>query len=102
MEENRKYQYSSKNEYSDINKQIVSKRKQEHESKQNSTYYTVNVDYYKPYRMYYLTIPNVYLSQIEGLRQKKEDIFAKGKILTITSTNNSINLFDALIDNTEE
>ena len=101
MEENRKYKYSSKEEYSSIKKQEVTKRQQEHESKQNYIYFTVNVDYYEDYEMYYLTIPNEYLNQIEELRKKKEDIFTKGKILTFSTKNNDFS-FDAIIDSTEE
>ena len=101
MEKNIKYKYLSKEEYSKINKEEVSKRQKEHESKQNYIYYEVNVDYYDEYEMYYLTIPNEYLNQIEDLRKRKEDIFAKGKILTFTTKNNDFS-FDAVIDSTEE
>ena len=101
MEENRKYKYSSKEEYSNINKQVVSNLQQEHESKENLTVYKINVDYYYEYEMYYLTIPNEYLNQIEDLRKRKEDIFSKGRILTFSKENSDFS-FDAVIDSTEE
>jgi len=52
MSEKIKYQYSSKKEYSSINKKIVEKKRQLHEEKQNKTYYSVEIKYYKPYKMY--------------------------------------------------
>ena len=101
MEDNEKYQYNSKDEYSSINKQIVSNQKHLHETKQNSIYYSVEIKYYKYYEMYYLIMPQEYLSQIENLRQNKEDIFSKGKILTFSKDNKNFS-FDAVIDSTEE
>ena len=102
MSDNEKYKYSSKKEYSEINKNIVSKKQEEHEKKKDIIYYTINVNYYEEYEMYYLDIPKSYLSQITQLRQRKEDIFAKGKILTFTSTDNKDFYFDAVIDSTED
>ena len=101
MEDNEKYQYNSKDEYSSINKQIVSNQKHLHETKQNSIYYSVEIKYYKYYEMYYIIMPQEYLSQIERLRQNKEDIFSKGKILTFSKDNKNFS-FDAVIDSTEE
>ena len=101
MEETKKYKYSSKNEYSEINRGIISKLQEEKESQQSITYYTINVEYYDEYDMHYLTIPKEYLNQIDDLRKKKEDIFAKGKILTFSDEKNDFT-FDAIIDSTED
>jgi len=101
MSEKIKYQYSSKKEYSSINKKIVEKKRQLHEEKQNKTYYSVEIKYYKPYKMYYVDIPQEYLNNIKQLRKKKEDIFSHGKILTFTEEN-EILYFDAVIDSTED
>lgn len=100
MEQTQQYQYSSKKEYSLINKKIVSNLRKEHESKQNSIYYTINVEYYYPYKSYYVVIPSDYLRQLKTLRKRKEDIFSKGKILTFSKKNNNFS-FDAVIDSTE-
>ena len=102
MSENIKYQYSSKEEYSSINKGIIEEKRKLHEEKQNKTYYTVEIKYYAPYEMYYIVIPKDYLDKIEQLRQKKEDIFSHGKILTFTKKNDKKIYFDAIIDNTED
>ena len=101
MEETQKYEYSSKNEYSEINLSKISKLQEEKENQQNITYFTVNVEYYDEYEMHYLTIPKDYLNQIEDLRKKKEDIFTKGKILTFSDEKNDFT-FDAVIDSTED
>ena len=101
MEETQKYKYSSKNEYSEINRGIISKLQEEKESQQSITYYTINVEYYDEYDMHYLTIPKEYLNQIDDLRKKKEDIFARGKILTFSDEKNDFT-FDAIIDSTED
>ena len=101
MEETQKYKYSSKNEYSEINRGIISKLQEEKESQQSITYYTINVEYYDEYDMHYLTIPKEYLNQIDDLRKKKEDIFAKGKILTFSDEKNDFT-FDAIVDSTED
>ena len=45
MEETQKYKYSSKNEYSEINRSKISKIQEEKENQQNITYFTVNVEY---------------------------------------------------------
>ena len=101
MEETQKYKYSSKNEYSEINRSKISKIQEEKENQQNITYFTVNVEYYDEYDMHYLTIPKDYLNQIEDLRKKKEDIFTKGKILTFSDEKNDFT-FDAIIESTED
>ena len=102
MTQSEKYEYESKEEYSKINKEIVSKKQEENEEKQNNKYYTVKVDYYEYYGMYYLEIPKDYLDQITELRKTKEDIFAKGKILTFNHNNKDNFIFDAVIDSTED
>ena len=101
MEQKEIYQYESKEEYSKINIEIVSNRQGEHEEKQNTIYYTVNLKYYNNYQMYYIEIPRQYLKQINNLRKRKEDIFAKGKILTFSSSNSKFH-FDAVVDFTED
>ena len=64
----------------------------------------MNVQYFRPYRMYYLIIPREYLNNIDTLRQNKNDIFAKGKILTFTYYRKYRRpfKFDAVIDSQEE
>ena len=47
--------------------------------------------------MYYIKIPKEYLNLINNLRKRKEDIFAKGKILTFSSSNTNFH-FDAVVD----
>ena len=101
MEEEENYEYESKEQYSEINKKIVSELQLEKEEKQNRFYYTVNLEYYNDYEMYYITIPQNYLDQIEELRKRKEDIFAKGKILTFEDKDSDFH-FDAVVDSTEE
>ena len=101
MEETQKYKYSSKNEYSEINRSKISKLQEEKENQQSITYYTINIEYYIEKEMYYLTFPKEYLDQIEDLRKKKEDIFSKGRILTFSDDKNDF-IFDAIIDSTED
>ena len=93
------YTYKSKLDYGKINREIVLEEKSKHETKQNSIHYNVEVMYYEEYEMYYLIIPEDYLNNIIELRQNKNDIFAKGKILTFSTNNFS---FDAVIDSSEE
>lgn len=93
------YKYKSKLDYGKINREIVLEEKSKHETKQNSIHYNVEVMYYEDYEMYYLIIPEDYLNNIDELRQNKNDIFAKGKILTFSTNNFS---FDAVIDSSEE
>ena len=99
MEEERDYKYNSKEDYGEINREIVLDEKSKHQTKQNSIHYNVEVMYYEDYEMYYLIIPEDYLNNIDELIQNKNDIFAKGKILTFSTKNFS---FDAVIDSSEE
>ena len=46
-------------------------------------------------------MPQEYSTQIDDLRKRKEDIFAKGKILTFTAENAKNIYFDAVVDSTE-
>lgn len=46
-------------------------------------------------------MPQEYSTQIDDLRKRKEDIFAKGKILTFTAENAKNFYFDAVVDSTE-
>lgn len=99
MAEKKDYVYKSKEEYAKINREIVLEEKSKHETMQNSIHYKVDVMYYEDYEMYYLIMPDDYLNNIEELRQNKNDIFAKGKILNFSKKNFS---FDAVIDSSEE
>jgi len=76
------YSYDSKEDYFDYNSQVIQEEREEHESKENITYYPVKVQYYHHYKMYYLVIPKEYLDELDYLRENKMDIFVKGKILT--------------------
>ena len=98
------YSYDSKEDYFDYNSQVIQEEREEHESKENITYYLVKVQYYHYYKMYYFIIPKEYLDELDYLRENKMDIFAKGKILTFTSKSgyNSHFSFDAVIDSSEE
>ena len=99
MAEEIDYTHKSKLDYGKINREIVLEEKSKHEIKQNSIHYNVEVMYYEDYEMYYLIIPEDYLNNIDELRQNKNDIFAKGKILTFSTNNFS---FDAVIDSSED
>ena len=54
MEEERDYKYNSKEDYGEINREIVLDEKSKHQIIQNSVYYNVEVMYYEDYEMYYL------------------------------------------------
>ena len=106
--DNNKYKYTTKENYSKINIAKVLKEKNLNFSKVKSISYTVNVDYYEYYDeyykkkrgLYYLIIPKEYLDNLENLRKEKNDIFTRGKILTFSNKNNFI--FDAAVETTEE
>ena len=59
---------------------------------------------FRYYKMYFLIIPKSYLDNVEYLRKNKNDIFAKGKILTFSSDKYFKRpfKFDAVIDSQEE
>ena len=65
------YSYDSKEDYFDYNSQVIQEESEEHESKENITYYPVKVQYYRYYKMYYLVIPKEYLDELDYLREKK-------------------------------
>ena len=96
--------FPSKYAYCSYNQRIIQKEREAHKLEKEDIYYTVNVQYFRPYRMYYLIIPREYLNNIDTLRQNKNDIFAKGKILTFTYYRNHRRpfKFDAVIDSQEE
>ena len=106
--ENNKYKYITKENYSKINKAKVLKEKELKFSQQNSISFQVNVDYYEYYDeyyegqrgLYYLIIPKEYLDNIENLRKDKNDIFTRGKILTFNDENDFT--FDAIVESTEQ
>ena len=94
------YQYQTKNNYSTINQKKVSEEKAKHVSKQSSIFYSVNLEWYDEYGIYYIIEPKEYLDNIDQLRQNKNDIFAKGKILTFSDRSDFS--FDAVVDSSEE
>ena len=96
--------FPSKYAYCSYNQRIIQKEREAHKLEKEDIYYTVNVQYFRPYRMYYLIIPREYLNNIDTLRKNKNDIFAKGKILTFTYYRNHRRpfKFDAVIDSQEE
>ena len=98
------YRFSSKYNYCNYNHKIIQKERKAHELEKEDIYYTVNVQYFRPYRMYFLIIPKEYLNNIDSLRKSKNDIFAKGKILTFTYYRKFRRpfKFDAVIDSQEE
>ena len=106
--ENNKYKYITKENYSKINKAKVLKEKELKFSQQNSISFQVNVDYYEYYDeyyeeqrgLYYLIIPKEYLDNVENLRKDKNDIFTRGKILKFSGGNEFY--FDAIVETTEE
>ena len=99
-----KYVFKTKDQYFNYNSKIIEEEKDKHESEKNVIYYTVNVQYYRPYRMYYIIIPRNYLKDIDLLRENKMDIFAKGKILTFVSSKKYRRrfYFDAVVNSSEE
>ena len=106
--ENNKHKYTTKENYSKINKAKVLKEKELKFSQQNSISFKVNVDYYEYYDeyyeeqrgLYYLIIPKEYLDNVENLRKDKNDIFTRGKILKFSGGNEFY--FDAIVETTEE
>ena len=95
--EEEKYKYNSKEEYISINKNKVSALQKLHQKNQNTNNYSIYLDYYYPYMRYYIIPPKNYMSQLEQLKNNKEDIFSKGKILTFTSSDQSF-YFDAVVE----
>ena len=104
MNKARKYVFKSKDDYFYYNRRIIEEERTKHESEKDIISYKVNVQYYRPYRMHYITIPKSYLRDIDYLRENKLDIFAKGKILTFASNRKYKRrfYFDAVIDSSEE
>ena len=112
MEDNKnnenKYQYKTKENYSLINKEKVSEAQRKNTKQQKSIFYSVDLNYYKYYDeyykeyrgIYYIIIPKDYLENKEQLIKEKNDIFTKGKILRFSSGNDFS--FDAIVENSEE
>ena len=94
------YQYQTKNNYSVINQKKVSEEKAKHVSKQSSIFYSVDLEWYDENGIYYIIEPKEYLDNIDQLRQNKNDIFAKGKILTFSDRSDFS--FAAVVDSSEE
>ena len=98
------YAFQSKHSYCKYNHKIIQQERRNHESEKKEVYYNVHVEYFRPYRMYFLIIPKSYLDNVDYLRKNKNDIFAKGKILTFDSKRYYRRpfKFDAVIDSQEE
>ena len=102
---NENYIYGSKSEYCNYNREIIREERIKHLSEMETDSYKVNVQYYKPYRKYYIILPKRYLNNLNYLISNKNDIFSKRKILTFTSDSFMINKkykryfsFDAVVD----
>ena len=104
MSHTNKYVYSSLENYFNVNSKIIERERKKHQLQQKKTYYTVNVQFFNYYKMFYIVIPRNYLNNIDYLRKNKMDIFAKGKILTFTRRIGKYRKFsfDAVIDSSEE
>ena len=104
MEQGKTYSFDSKKDYVEYNSAIIQAERKRHQKNNKVTYYTVNVEFYTYNKKYYLIIPKRYLDNIKYLRRNKNDIFAKGKILTFTLNSNSRRpfSFDAVVDRSEK
>ena len=104
MKQGKTYSFDSKKDYVEYNSAIIQAERKRHQKNQKVTYYTVNVEFYPYNKKYYLIIPKRYLDNINYLRRNKNDIFAKGKILTFTLNSNSNRpfSFDAVVDYSEK
>ena len=112
------YRYYSKKDYSSINKSIVYEEKEKRQSKQNSIFYTVELKYYyyennydyeddyydeNDIGVYYIVIPKEYLENKQNLIKDKNDIFSKGKILTLYPLPNHDDFkFDVVVESSEK
>ena len=63
--------FPSKYAYCSYNQRIIQKEREAHKLEKEDIYYTVNVQYFKPYRMYFLIIPREYLDNIDSLRHSQ-------------------------------
>ena len=100
-----KVRYNSLEEYFDINSKIIYKEKQAKQSEKNSISFKVNIKFQKYdefkryYPRYYLPLPDEYLENIEELKESKNDIFERGKILRFSNFNLS---FDAVVNKRDD
>lgn len=69
MNKARKYVFKSKDDYFYYNSRIIEEERTKHESEKDIISYKVNIQYYRPYRMHYITIPKNYLRDIDYLRK---------------------------------
>ena len=97
MNQNNNYSYESIEQYYTINLETISNLQQSHQENQNDNSYIIYLDYYYPFDTYYLEPPENYILNLEELKQNKEDIFSKGKILTFYNNNDNFT-FDAIVD----
>ena len=93
------YLYNSILDYYSINLEKVNNLQQINKENQKENFYHIHLKYYRPLKLYYLSPPNEYINNLEILKQNKEDIFSKGKILTFTKGDFS---FDAIVLEYEE
>ena len=96
MNQNNNYSYQSIQQYYTINSEKISYLQQLNRENQNDNSFRIRLKYYNPFRIYYLEPPESYISNLEELKQNKEDIFSKGKILTFSYNNNFS--FDAIVE----
>ena len=96
MNQNNNYSYQSIQQYYSINSEKIFNLQQLNTDNHNDNIFEIYLDYYYPLRRYYLEPPESYISNLEELKQNKEDIFSKGKILTFSYNNNFS--FDAIVE----
>ena len=96
MNQNNGYSYESIEQYYSINFEKINNLQQSNEENHNDNSFSIYLDYYIDYyyQSYYLEPPRNYILNLEHLKQNKEDIFSKGKILTFSNNNNTFS-FDA-------
>ena len=100
MNQNNGYSYESIEQYYSINFEKINNLQQSNEENHNDNSFSIYLDYYIDYyyQSYYLEPPRNYILNLEHLKQNKEDIFSKGKILTFS--NNTFS-FDAIVKDFE-
>ena len=102
MNQNNGYSYESIEQYYSINFEKINDLQQSNEENHNDNSFSIYLDYYIDYyyQSYYLEPPRNYILNLEHLKQNKEDIFSKGKILTFSNNNNTFS-FDAIVKDFE-
>ena len=79
MSHTNKYVYSSLENYFNVNSKIIERERKKHQLQQKKTYYTVNVQFFNYYKMFYIVIPRNYLNNIDYLRKNKRIYLLKVK-----------------------